>query len=416
MSTNWNFGGLTGDLKGTRGGEPISIPANLIKIYKIEIDNDGTKAICFFEYTEPPDSLYPEYSGLTLYYSMYNTKFIENPTTTDSWTIFSYRTIKIISTTSWTNSLDDYFYVYYCLEDYSNNFIYYYEITADNTVLEKDITLQNYYYYKGLSIRNDGKYLGIISREKTFTLFSDNYILSGSGLTVASTIDAPLINARYISISNNNYTSLILITSDEKLVFIYNFIGTAYTQKNLVESESTGYSLLSNLSYISILDFSFYSIRNSDSNLYKFRISVSKNNEVYTWTNTTITKITDVGQNNEWSCLKSNSINTSTTTNSIFTSLTNIYTYNNSTYYTDDIPVPSPNFVYCALSGLNGSTPYMVSAVNNTNTIFYSTVGGACFIEKTKITIFENCEETQKNIEYLKKGDLVKISLGNYKK
>jgi hypothetical protein len=241
-----------------------------------------------------------------------------------------------------------------------------------------------------------------LSNKKT-----DGYIIESQSDDFTISYTNLIIDAQFISASNSNYTSLVYISSNNVLNYIFDFSNTVYSKLEIGDVGSV--CLLSNINVVDANNISFYTTNinnNYDVKLVNIKFS---NGPGPTGYSSSFKIITDLSNIHKWSCLKSTSIN-----NSIFTSFLSIYTYNNSKYYSSKIV--DSNFIYCAVSGLNGSVPYMVSAVNNKNTIFYSIVGGACFIEKTKITIFENCKETQKNIEYLKKGDLVKTSFGNYKK
>ena len=86
------------------------------------------------------------------------------------------------------------------------------------------------------------------------------------------------------------------------------------------------------------------------------------------------------------------------------------------------------NYSYIACSDIatnsNTTLPTIVVSVfknyengNNENYIIYSlNGGGACFLKDTNITILENNVETERQIQNLQKGDLVKIGFNKYKK
>jgi|SaaInlStandDraft_5_1057022.scaffolds.fasta_scaffold26418_2 hypothetical protein len=59
----------------------------------------------------------------------------------------------------------------------------------------------------------------------------------------------------------------------------------------------------------------------------------------------------------------------------------------------------------------------IISSKDKPGFIYFSNNGGgSCFIKDTKITILENNKEINKEVQYLKKGDLVKINENEYKK
>jgi len=69
--------------------------------------------------------------------------------------------------------------------------------------------------------------------------------------------------------------------------------------------------------------------------------------------------------------------------------------------------------------GDNDNLPFklIISSKDKPGFIYFSNNGGgACFIKDTEITILENNKEINKEVQYLKKGDLVKINENEYKK
>lgn len=69
--------------------------------------------------------------------------------------------------------------------------------------------------------------------------------------------------------------------------------------------------------------------------------------------------------------------------------------------------------------GENDNLPFklIISSKDKPGFIYFSNNGGgACFIKDTEITILENNKEINKEVQYLKKGDLVKINENEYKK
>jgi hypothetical protein len=266
---------------------------------------------------------------------------------------------------------------------------------TDNSYLNSNISTQSSYVYKSISISNDGKYLCAATDKSIFTCYSNETIINSSTYTFSET--TTFENAKYISASNKSNTTLCLISSNDQINAVTQFTPTVF---NYIPIDLTGnYLLLSDINYDSSTSSNIvYSVKSF--NVYKINLT--------TYTSTKVSELSNVSET--WSSLKSIDSN-----NSLFSSTSSIYTRQNNTYVKDDIS--ATNFVDCSMSNLNGNIPYMLAAVNNTNTIIYSlNGGGTCFIENTKITILENNEEIQKYVQYLKKDDLVKTSDGTYKK
>jgi hypothetical protein len=396
MSTNWNFGELTGIFVflGT------NIDLSNIEIYKIEVSATGNIAVCFFKY-------------INSYYIMFNYNFLSNQET--EWDIIEGTTpdpdAAYTSTTSWTSDNNN-FYVYYTNKK-SITDIPYIKITPLGVLSKGIITpkLNTEYIYNDISISFNGKYLCAVTTTNTFILYpffnsDEQFLVSDIILTFIQQTSGIYINPKYISASNNlNYNSFVMITSENLLYYVYNFSSDGSNTKQIITDDSlTTFKLLSNFVISNDVDKeTFYTV--NDKTLYTVRIGTNTSNY-------NIFKSDGSFGGNNWSCLKQRDAN-----NAIMTTTKNIFTFNQGEYYRDDIS--DVIFTYCAISGIDDLTefPYMLCGVDNSNFIYYSiNGGGACFIEKTKITIFENCKETQKNIEYLKKGDLVKTSFGSYKK
>jgi hypothetical protein len=390
--SNWSVG----DLSGIKNFADKQIDLSAIQIYNIEVNNDGTKAVCFMEYEN-------------ISYVMTNSDFLNYPVDSNKWTISYILLNKITGTTSCSFIGD--FYVYF-IDSTTTLYIPYIVISSSNVVSSSFVQTSTTHVYNNISISRDGTYLCCACDDVVFTLYGAGGISQGQQANLTKCIitdDITFLNAT--SISATNYTtknSFILTTSANKLYYIYNFIGNQSFSAFSIDS-SNSYAKLSNLDVINIATFLFYTTRNN----LVYQCNVINNNGTYSYE---MTLLNDIDANT-WTCLKSLNYNNSLFSSSGYNSSKGSINYlNNQNNYIDDL-TSYTNFIYCALSSLNGLIPYILTAVNNTNSIFYSLNGaGACFIENTKITILENNKEIQKYIQYLKNGDLIKTSDGTFKK
>ena len=261
-------------------------------------------------------------------------------------------------------------------------------------------------YYSG-----DGKY---VLTSGTYRMTSSNYTSTAyRKITVADTFPDT-----YTSSASKAYIQYNAISADIDNTVNSEFLSNIYT--GVIEI-STPFANVTSSSLNS--DFSPFDI-NSSPNTSDGLTSNSYNDICCDGSSTFVTM-----------CSSIYTINEATTTGCILSSNT-IFNYtivNNAdpTYFTSSgltltykPTVYTRDYQCIACSGLN------ISANNNIPTLMVATFpndskpyiiyslngGGACFLKDTNITILENNIETEKQIQNLQKGDLVKIGFNKYKK
>ena len=276
-----------------------------------------------------------------------------------------------------------------------------------------------------LSVNNDGSSLSVASHKNG----TDNYFIRilneiNVGESILSGYTSDYTDYFYVQpihistsfIKNGNYYYCLVIdknyglyscgydsSSNPKLNY-YNIKSECLCLSNFIKNNSTNYAAFILYSSNAInYSLRIYDIIKSTGNYITLNISAGYFSDDYA----TFTSVNQI--------FLSSAITNNTRFVAAVDSLGLSYFNGSNVYRYDSAITNGGSFTNCSGSYSETLSQQIIYASNGSNYI-YKISEIVCFLQGTKLTIFENNEEIEKNIENLKIGDLVKIEQDIYKK